>query len=64
MVEQEPRLRVVVMAQTRGQADDGVEQRRVPVAGRPCVHVRPALDEPASKFDVVELERQVQERDA
>ena len=31
---------------------------------RPGVHIRPALDEPARHVDVVELERQVQERDA
>ena len=31
---------------------------------RPGVHVRPALDEPARHVDVVELECQVQERDA
>ena len=31
---------------------------------RPGVHIRPALDQPARHVDVVELERQVQERDA
>ena len=65
VVEQEPRLRVVVMAHRRGQVDDGVEQRRVPEP-RPAtgVHIRPALDQPARHVDVVELECQVQERDA